>query len=231
MVRRKKILIGTVIFFILNVLAWAGFYIKSSELFNCFFINYSNNFTEIKENLYISLDTPETLQDSIIAALDKADKRVCSFWNVNQRAGNPVIIFCYSKDMLTSYSRNNFIVTYKTPLKCFIIFYRDYIDLDILSHELSHTEFCSRIGYFKNSKIPVWFDEGLAMQVDYREEYSEEKYNELKDSATMKVDLSTISKAGEFYAGNYYYHFILAKHEVSSWIKGMKPETLNSFIY
>lgn len=227
---KKKIIFAAVISFVMVVIAVTGFYIKSPELFNCFVINFSQNFSEAGENLYISNDTPVSLKDSIISVLNNADKRVCKFWDVNKRIGNPVIIFCFSKDKLKSYNKNNRIATHKTPFKSFVVFYKDCINLDILSHELSHAELCARIGYFKNVKIPVWFDEGLAMQVDYRKEYSEEKYRELKDSDSMNINLSSISEPAEFYSGNYYYHFILAKHEVSTWIKSLKQDELDNFL-
>ena len=227
---RKIILITTISILILVILGATGFYIKSPDLFNCFFIGASNNFTEVKGNLYISNDTPEGLKDSLISVLRKADNRVCKFWETNKRKGNPVIIFCYSKSLLSEYSKNNFLITYKTPFNCFIIIYKDRIDLDMLSHELFHTEFCERIGFFKNTKIPVWFDEGLAMQVDYRKEYSEEKYFELKDSISGNVNLSQISTPETFYAGNFYYHFILARHELDKWMKETEKEGFYSFM-
>jgi hypothetical protein len=227
---RKIFLITIISILILVILGGIGFYIKSPDLFHCYFIGASNDFTEVKENLYISNDTPETLKDSLISVLRKADNRVCKFWETNKRKGNPVIIFCYSKSLLSEYSKNNFLITYKTPFNCFIVLYKDRINLDMLSHELFHTEFCERIGFFKNTKIPVWFDEGLAMQVDYRKEYSEEKYLELKDSIENNIRLSNISAPETFYAGNFYYHFVLARFEVNEWIKELEKESFHSFI-
>lgn len=226
---KSKFISGVIIFFTLAAAAGTGFYIKSPELFNCLTVNFSGDFSELKENLFISNDTPRLLKDSIISVLEKADKRVCKFWNTSVRSGNPVFIFCCSKNILSSYNKNNRIATYKTPFKCYVVFYKDCIDPDMLSHELLHTELCSRTGFFRNLDLPVWFDEGLAMQVDYRKEYSEEKYNELKDSIKMKIDLSRISEPADFYSGNFYYHFILAKHEVSEWLKDISRQDLDNF--
>jgi hypothetical protein len=41
---------------------------------------------------------------------------------------------------------------------------------DIVAHELMHAEINDRIGG-RRQELPVWFDEGLAMQVDFRPQY------------------------------------------------------------
>jgi len=227
---KKVIKIASVSIVALAVAAAAVFYIKYTELFNCFTVNDSDEFRELNNNIYISKDTPKKVQDSILTVLEEADKRVCTFWNADKKTKDPVIIFCYSKSLLSDYSKKNSIVTYKTPLNSFIVFYKDCINTDMLSHELFHAEFCSRIGYFKNKNIPAWFDEGLAMQVDYRKEYSVEKYNQLRDSLGMNINLSKISAPEKFYSGNYYLHFVSAGHEVTSWFNKVKRKGLYDLI-
>lgn len=46
-------------------------------------------------------------------------------------------------------------------------------NVDVVAHELMHAEIASHTGFWaRNRKLPVWFDEGLAMQVDFRERYN-----------------------------------------------------------
>lgn len=43
---------------------------------------------------------------------------------------------------------------------------------DVIAHELMHAEIANRVGYWRRlTQLPVWFDEGLAMQVDFRPRY------------------------------------------------------------
>lgn len=43
---------------------------------------------------------------------------------------------------------------------------------DVVSHELMHAELFERVGAWRRfTEIPVWFDEGVAMQVDFRPRY------------------------------------------------------------
>ncbi|MGP1684837.1 MAG: hypothetical protein ACTS8S_21140 [Giesbergeria sp.] len=45
-------------------------------------------------------------------------------------------------------------------------------NIDVVSHELMHAEIHERVGYLgRFIKIPAWFDEGVAMQVDHRPQY------------------------------------------------------------
>ena len=44
--------------------------------------------------------------------------------------------------------------------------------IDVVAHELMHGELHHRVGYLRRSlQVPTCFDEGVAMQVDYRSRY------------------------------------------------------------
>ncbi|GAU86175.1 hypothetical protein [Bosea sp. BIWAKO-01] len=44
--------------------------------------------------------------------------------------------------------------------------------IDVVAHELMHAEIADRIGIWaRYTDLPTWFDEGLAMQVDFRPDY------------------------------------------------------------
>ncbi|HEY0439673.1 MAG TPA: hypothetical protein VGD36_06315 [Xanthobacteraceae bacterium] len=46
-------------------------------------------------------------------------------------------------------------------------------NVDVVAHELMHAEIHHRVGYWRRFwSVPAWFDEGLAMQVDFRTRYA-----------------------------------------------------------
>lgn len=230
-IARGKFIIFALIIILMFVSAGTIFCINNTEICNCFLISFSNDFKEVERNLFVSKDTPVSVKDSLLSVLKKADKRVSDFWESEKRVGNPIIIFCNSEKLFASYSESKSILTYKTPLNCFIVIGKDFVDIDMISHELFHTELCARVGYFKtNRKIPTWLDEGLAMQVDYRKKYSEEQYFVLKDSLGKDVQLSEISTPELFYTGDVYFHYLLAKHQVCIWLKEIGKEGFQKFI-
>jgi hypothetical protein len=228
----NKKLKRTVLFILpLFILVFCLMALKNKSVINCLLVRYSNDFENLHGNLYVSKDTPAFIKDSIISLIKKADVRVSNFWNEKKRTGTPTIIYLNNKESLSKYSNGNEILTLKSPIGCYIVFSRDRINLDMLSHELLHTELYSKVGFFKSIKeIPAWFDEGLAMQVDYRKEYSEERYIKMVDSLKPQVNLAQISSPVFFYSGNYYLHFLTARHEVDKWYKKEGLSGLNKLI-
>ena len=45
-------------------------------------------------------------------------------------------------------------------------------DIDVVAHELMHAEIFDRVGFWRRQiEVPTWFDEGVAMQIDHREDF------------------------------------------------------------
>lgn len=91
---------------------------------------------------------------------------------------------------------------------------------DVVAHELMHAEIEARAGYWnRTTKIPVWFDEGLAMQVDYRDRYNLEP--------NVKTAYVTELNSGrEFFQANIdtlVLNYGAAKSEVQAWSSMRSP--------
>lgn len=91
-------------------------------------------------------------------------------------------------------------------------------NVDIISHELMHAETADRIGLLaKFTELPTWFDEGLAMQVDFRPEY------DIRAGATVDgKSVRELRTARSFFSSgseNLTKNYALAKSEVASWAK------------
>lgn len=98
-------------------------------------------------------------------------------------------------------------------------------NVDVLAHELMHAEIHYRVGYLKRFlELPTWFDEGVAMQVDYRPRYSLSPQDAQK--TTFVRDLATYST---FFKGDdeaLTRNYASAKHEVASWLSKVGPTSL-----
>jgi hypothetical protein len=47
-----------------------------------------------------------------------------------------------------------------------------HFSIDVTAHELLHAEVAQRLGFWTRTvELPVWFDEGVAVQLDWRERY------------------------------------------------------------
>lgn len=230
--KTKKIrFVFPVILIFLLLITGTAFYLYPPEIYRCLFISLSPDFEKIGHEIYISKNTPDEIRDSVYSLIKEADNRVKSFWESGKRVGNPKIIYCHSNDALLMLSRKKSVVTYKTPINCYIIISKNSLDLDIISHELFHTEFAARIGYLNSMyEIPVWFDEGLAMQVDYRSQFSDSEYDKCKDRIEGKIKLSELTTSEEFWSDNYYLHYLKSGHEINQRMKKSGKKGLKKLI-
>ena len=90
-------------------------------------------------------------------------------------------------------------------------------NLDVVAHELMHAELFERVGFWgRFTQIPVWFDEGLAMQVDYRPRYvlSREASAQAKNVRTLESARDFFLQDGDLLTKNY----AMAKAEVANWL-------------
>lgn len=93
---------------------------------------------------------------------------------------------------------------------------------DVASHEYGHAELAHRTSALLRSyRIPTWFDEGLAMQLDHRAEYSEAALRGyLADEAIPPMTLAALDRPATFFRpgreGKAHYAF--ARCVVGQWL-------------
>lgn len=91
--------------------------------------------------------------------------------------------------------------------------------VDVMAHELMHAELFGRVGFARRrTAIPVWFDEGVAMQVDFRPGYSLEAH----DAGSVAGVRKLTTHAQFFGVGieQMTRNYSAAKAEVAHWLKG-----------
>ena len=97
----------------------------------------------------------------------------------------------------------------------------EYLELDILAHEITHAELRARLTARAQGKVPTWFDEGLALQNDYRERYSEEQWISQTGNGKNVIASEDMDTPAEFYAGeaeDRRFRYLNAKHELDRWM-------------
>jgi len=89
-------------------------------------------------------------------------------------------------------------------------------NVDVVAHELMHAEFHHRVGFLKSLQLPTWFHEGVAMQVDYRSQYSLSP-QDAQNTAYVR-DLTAPSTFNEGDDQALTRNYASAKHEVAAWL-------------
>jgi hypothetical protein len=133
---------------------------------------------------------------------------------------NPATIFTFKSN---GYGSTVFV----GPRACVIIGPQG-TNVDVLAHELLHAELFERVGPWRRaSEIPAWFDEGLAMQVDFRSRYDS---SQIVDAAEF-ASLRTLRSMDQFNAGNdeeITRHYARSKRAVAQWLEKMGRSNLYS---
>jgi hypothetical protein len=216
--RIKRILYRIFIVTLFLVAAAAIHYIMFPYESRCILIDMSDLKNEGR--LYFSNDTPESKKDTLRSLLKKASLRVNDFWGT--KTCDPKFIYCENDEDFKKYGNEQILpAVTMSKLGHYIVISKDGLHPDIIAHELSHAELYERIGFSnKTFNLPLWFDEGLAMQNDYRDYYSEDTLKTLSNNFSKLPEIRSMETPEDFYAGtaeNVMLNYMTAKHEVKNW--------------
>lgn len=180
------------------------------------------NFEEVSPNIYIHREF-EADSDEVLKIINEARDRVNKFFG--ELRGTPKIIICDDEDTIAKLGGDHdtsTMVLFKAY--CYISISSEFLNVDVLAHEITHAELHTRIYEGKvgtGAIVPTWFDEGVALQNDNRERYSEKAWSKATENGKNLVELNDIDTADEFYAGNVEerrHRYIISKHELGVWI-------------
>ncbi|MEO8771541.1 MAG: hypothetical protein ABI402_15710 [Ferruginibacter sp.] len=225
---KRKTVVRSIFFILLflPVIAIAHFIVFPQET-RCILLPFSG--FSSSGNLYYKNITAEKLH-ALQEVKAVAEKRNAIFWKENFMLDYK-IVYCNTEKDFEKYAAP--LVPAATNLKmgAYIIIKDESIDEDIIAHEMSHTILYRNIGWYKRTfKIPTWFDEGLAMQVDERNYYSIDSLL-AKQKAGLKLPAVTKFKsAADFLSGDHetvMLNYAAAKHIIHEWLK---THSLKKFI-
>ena len=117
--------------------------------------------------------------------------------------------------------------------KNYISVSNEYCDISIFAHEFTHAELHTRLTVNALNSIPTWFDEGLALQNDYREQYSLDAWKDQTENGKNVIAVEDMDTPSEFYSGtkeDRRFRYLNAKHEVSEWMNNHKQNGLLELI-
>ena len=100
----------------------------------------------------------------------------------------PILIFLDDSNSFWSLKLNEYGSTHFIGSKICVMIGTKGRNIDIVAHELMHAEIADRLGYWHRlTKLPIWFDEGLAMQVDFRPHYNLRNGTDSKSASVRKL--------------------------------------------
>lgn len=139
------------------------------QLLFCQLISFSD-FSSDKGNIYFSPEIKRKHLPILQMLIAKSEARVDSFYSGKKSA--PVFIICSNVGQYEKYcsSTEGAGCSIGTPWGSnYIILNTEGLNVDVISHEMSHIELLDRLGWWNTTfKIPQWFNEGIALMLDRR---------------------------------------------------------------
>jgi hypothetical protein len=131
---------------------------------------------------------------------------------------NPIIAFLRSPRALYPFVYNAFGSTQFVGGRICVLIGPEGTNTDVVAHELMHAELADQVGAWQRWRsIPVWFDEGVAMQLDHRPAY-DLGTDAAAVAPQMVRDLKSPSQFFVSDSKTLTLHYALAKAEVSLWL-------------
>jgi len=170
----------------------------------------------------VSPRTTAIQRSELVALVEEAKLRIRETFGVY--SASPVIISVRDPNIRKKYSANSYANAILLPLserKAYLVIGENGHNIDVIAHELMHAEVFHRVGYWNQVvELPVWFSEGVAMQVDYRERY---------DNPPANQQLEKLEYGWQFFSGTddeRRQHYSIAKKEVNSWLRNREKYVL-----
>lgn len=199
-----------------------GLAIQAREAIACSLVGHSD-FVQIEENVYVTPDTGQEYRKQLLSLIEEAKSRVVSTYG--HLESSPVIIASMGMDSLRWFSSNEYATTHFLPGRSFIVIGPKGHNTDVISHELVHSGIFEQVGHWPRILyIPVWFEEGVAMQVDYREQY------DLFVQKEHSTDLEGLHYGWQFFRGELTNHYAVAKAEVKRWLSKAGDGSVQSLL-
>ncbi|MGB0429844.1 MAG: hypothetical protein ACPGLV_05175 [Bacteroidia bacterium] len=222
----KKAIRLIVIFSMLSAVNAKGSeYIKT---YRCYFIKSSKKFNH-QGDFYYSKGTSNDTIDTLKALINKSIKKNETLWGSGFYA-KPIIIYCNTYKQYLKYAGEYTAgMTRVTSINTYLILWRGGLSLDVIAHELCHAELSARLGIYNRLLLmPGWFDEGLAMQLDERDEF---KW--LTDTTNFYEYLKPLRGHKSFWDGSLFKvskNYCYAKIEVANWLGPHPAEKLSQLL-
>ncbi len=220
--KKKKVILIVIFSLVLLIAAAAVWFFQFNPTGYRMSVPFRASFEKISDIIYVNKGNPVN-RDDIAALMDEAIARDTDFFGSLVCLDRTVIIICDDEKLIAKLGGDH--DTQTVPIlinKSYISVSTEYLTVDILAHELTHAELHGRLSYKALRHIPAWFDEGIAVQNDYREQYGAEAWAEQTDNGKNIISHEDMDARSEFYAGtkeDRIFRYLNAKHDVAEWLE------------
>jgi hypothetical protein len=239
LLRTKLIRYSLLLLISFPVLFILGFLFIYPQIVRFYTIDVWGDFNKHESGVYISKGASTKEIDLLSNLLTTSGQRLAGFWG--DRQSKPAIIFCHSDELYRKYgstsgSPANY---FGTPLGTYVVISAQGLNVDVISHEMCHAELTHRVGWLTMAReIPQWFNEGIALMVDYRypgngmdnsHKHYLERWQQSSLQGQILVSLQDLETVESFYRGDAFLinlAYLRSGLEVSGWLERVEQKGL-----
>jgi hypothetical protein len=221
------------------VLFILGFLLIYPQIVRFYTINVWGDFNKHESEVYISKGASAKEINLLFNLLSASDQRLAGFWG--DRQSKPAVIFCHTDELYKKYgspsgSPANY---FGTPLGTYVVISPQGLNVDVISHEMCHAELTHRVGWLTMTReIPQWFNEGIALMVDYRYpgngmdnsyEHYLQRWQQSSLQGQIQVSLQDLETVESFYRSDVFWinlAYLRSGLEVSRWLERVEQKGL-----
>lgn len=207
-----------------------SFFLLYPQLIRCLWITHSPAFRLLEQtpHVYVHKTTAPQERWQLRQHVGRAQHRIRQFWG-DQR-GKAILIYCPDQADYEQFCAGGEGAGCSIGLPwgaSYLVLGPDGNNTDVIAHELCHDELFARLGWWQvKRQIPQWFNEGLALMVDYRftqparwEHPNSAQANRMPRHPMLK--LTDIETTRNFFGGTYGHTMLAyrtAANEVTRWL-------------
>jgi hypothetical protein len=152
----------------------------------------------------------EPLQQMVTSALERI-RHV-----YGEPHSRPPIFITSSLKTANRWGANETAAMHRLPCACIIIGPQGQ-NVDVIAHEWLHAEIYQRIGAWRFLvEVPIWFDEGAGLTVDYREPFLPKNIDLPKEEINA---VQQLKRGKDFFSGDTMQHYQAARIAVIPYIQ------------
>lgn len=161
----------------------------------------------IGQDVYLVGDTTRERAEEIADLVAEARGRIESAYGTP--VAQPRVLVTSSPDIARRWGSNETASMHRAPHRACIVLGPRGQNVDVIAHEWLHAEIMHRVGFVRFlTEIPVWFDEGAALTVDYRAPFLPENIH-LSEPDIQAVQ--RLSRGSDFFSGDVRQHYQAAR--------------------
>ena len=221
--KKGKMILSVIFSLILLIVAGVLWFFEFNSTGYRMSVSHRASFEKISDNVYVNRNYAGS-RDEITHLIDEAKSRVKDFYGSLTCPDHTVIIICDDEKLLAKLGgdHDTHHITLFPVKRSYVSVSTEYLTVDVLAHELTHAELYERLSGKAFRRVPTWFNEGIALQNDYREQYGPEAWAEQTDNGKNIVAHEDMDTAAEFYSGtkeDRRFRYLNAKHDVVEWLE------------